>query len=75
MEISRKEFLRLGLVAGVGVSLPFGASACSSPGTGSPGTLLPSKARLPEPFQTPLPVPPVLEPARSDASADYYEMV
>ncbi|MGH3146138.1 MAG: multicopper oxidase family protein, partial [Rubrobacter sp.] len=35
---------------------------------------LQSKARLPGPFRTPLPVPPVLEPVRSEAGADHYEM-
>ena len=64
--------MRLGL-AGV-VTLAFGASACSGSGEGSTGTLLPSKAKLPEPFGVPLPVPPVLEPVRSDAGVDYYEM-
>jgi spore coat protein A len=75
VEISRLEFLRLGLVAGMGVALPLGAASCSGPGEGSAGTLLPSKARLPEPFRVPLPVPPVLEPVRTDAGADYYEIV
>ncbi len=74
MEISRKKFLKLGLVAGVGFALPFGAFACSSPEQGSAGRLLRSKARLPKPFRVPLPVPPVLEPVRSDAGVDYYEM-
>jgi spore coat protein A len=72
MELSRQEFLRLGLVAGMGVALPFGASACS--GEGSTGTLLASKVRLPEPFKMPLPVPPVLRPVRTDADVDHYEM-
>jgi spore coat protein A, manganese oxidase len=72
MEISRREFLGLGLVAGMGLTIPFGASACS--GEGSTGTLLPSKARLPDPFGVPLPVPPVLAPVRSDAVVDYYKV-
>src|SRR5919112_4915306 len=72
MEISRREFLKLGFAGGVALVLPFGASACS--GEGSTGTLLSSKARLPEPFRVPLPIPPVLEPVRSDANADYYEI-
>jgi spore coat protein A len=75
MEISRLEFLRLGLVAGIGVALPFGAASCSGPGEGSTGTLLPSKAKPPRPFGVPLPVPPVLEPVRTDAGADYYEII
>ena len=54
--------------------LPFGASACSGSSEGSSGDLLGSKARLPQPFQIPLPVPPVLEPVNSDADADYYEI-
>ena len=72
MEISRREFLRLGLAGGLALALPFGASACS--GEGSTGTLLPSRAKLPDPFKVPLPIPPVLEPMRTDASADYYEV-
>jgi spore coat protein A len=74
MKISRREFLKLGLMGGTALVLPFGASACSSLGDDSTGNLLPSRARLPEPFRVPLPVPPVLEPARSDAVADYYEV-
>jgi len=72
MEISRREFLKLGLAGGVALTLPFGASGCS--GEGSTGTLLQSKAKLPEPFRVPLPVPPVLEPVRSNAHADYYDI-
>src|SRR3712207_9063309 len=74
MKMSRKRFLRLGLAGGVALALPFGASACSSRGDDSTGNLLPSEATLPEPFRVPLPVPPVLEPTRSDADADYYEI-
>ena len=70
MKISRGEFLRLGLAGGV--TLAFGGTACS--GEVLTGTLLPSKAKLPEPFEVPLPVPPVLEPVRTGAGADYYEM-
>src|ERR671921_2045919 len=72
MEISRREFLRLGLAGGVALAFPFGASACS--GEGSTGTLLPSKAKLPEAFKIPLPVPPVLAPVRTGAGIDYYQM-
>jgi spore coat protein A, manganese oxidase len=74
MKISRRECLKLGLAGAVTLALPFGASACSGSGAGSTGTLLPSKAKLPEPFRVPLPVPPVLEPVRSDAGVDYYEV-
>jgi spore coat protein A len=80
MKLSRKAFLRLGLASGAGLFLPFGVSGCggllagNNSAEGSAGTLLNSAARLPEPFGVPLPVPPVLEPVRSDASADYYEI-
>src|SRR5215216_2635951 len=75
MEISRREFLKLGLVAGAGIALPFGASACSSPGQDLTGRLLRSKARLPEPFEVPLSLPPVAKPVLIDTTTDYYEIV
>ena len=81
MTFSRKEFLRLGLVGGAGLLLPFGLAGCgcSSGGgnnscQGSAGVMLESAAELPEPFTAPLPVPPVLDPVRSDATSDYYEI-
>ena len=74
MRISRGEFLRLGLAGSAILALPFGTSGCSGSGEGSTGTLLLSKAKLPDPFGVPLPMPPVLEPVRSDANADYYEI-
>jgi spore coat protein A, manganese oxidase len=73
-KISRREFLKLGLVSGAALVLPLGAQGCSSVGQNLTGRLLPSEARLPEPFRVPLPVPPVLRPVRSDAQADYYEL-
>ncbi|HYL39658.1 MAG TPA: multicopper oxidase family protein [Bryobacteraceae bacterium] len=36
--------------------------------------LIPSRIPLPKPFQTDLPIIPVLKPARTDSSADYYEL-
>jgi spore coat protein A len=67
--------LKLGLAGGVALALPFGASACSGSGEGSTGKLLRSRVRLPRPFTVPLPVPDVLEPVRSDANGDHYEVV
>jgi spore coat protein A, manganese oxidase len=73
--MSRGKFLNLGLVAGAGLVLPLSTSACSFRSSeGSAGSLLRSQARLPQPFQVSLPVPPVLKPVRSDTDADYYEM-
>lgn len=69
MTLSRRDVLRL--AGGAAIAIPF-ASACS--GSGSTGALLVSRAELPQPFRVPLPVPPVLAPARSDATTDYYEI-
>jgi spore coat protein A, manganese oxidase len=74
MKISRSEFLKLGLMGGTALVLPFGTPGCTSVGQNLTGRLLRSEARLPEPFRVPLPVPPVLRPVRSDATADYYEV-
>ncbi len=41
---------------------------------GSAGTLLKSRARLPQPFRAPLPIPPVLAPSRSDGGVDHYDI-
>jgi spore coat protein A len=83
MAITRKEFLKLGLVGGAGLALSSGASASSPSGRASrtTGNLLRSKAQLPKPFTLPLLVPPVLKPVRRDSRArgartptDYYEI-
>ncbi|MEV0029375.1 multicopper oxidase domain-containing protein [Nocardia sp. NPDC050793] len=44
-------------------------------GPGEPGRLLTSRVPLPRPYQVPLPKPPVLEPVRSDATTDYFEII
>src|SRR5688572_31340779 len=83
MKLSRRTALRMGLVGGVGLLLPVGIATCgSNSGSGganvttqsSAGSLLKSAAKLPEPFTVPLPIPPALEPTRSDATGDYYEI-
>ena len=71
MTLSRREFLKLGVAGGAGLLLPVGTF----------GTAL-ARARTVEnlesppvqPFAVPLPMPPVLEPARKDATTDYYEI-
>jgi spore coat protein A, manganese oxidase len=73
VRITRRKFLKLGLLGGAALSLPLGSSACSG-GDNLTGTLLASKAQLPKPFKVPLPIPPVARPVRSDAVADHYEM-
>jgi len=83
MAITRKEFLKLGtlgLVGGAGLALTSYASTSWPQGRGNEmrGNLLRSEAQLPEPFEVPLSVPPVLKPVRTDsrarATTDYYEI-
>ncbi len=67
MNWSRREFLRS--AAGAGLLLPAGCVH------GRPqARVLPSRAPLPKPFVTPLPIIPVLKPSRTDASTDYYDV-
>src|ERR687895_349309 len=84
MKVSRRDALRLTLATGAGLLLPPGLAACNGGGglggganvgtQGSAGRLLKSKVPLPEHFQVPLPVPPVLRPVRSDSTGDYHEI-
>ncbi|MFE7801391.1 multicopper oxidase family protein [Nocardia sp. NPDC057440] len=75
--VNRRGFLRAG--AGVGATAAIAAAGWRvsahllSPG--QPGRLLHSRTPLPRPFQALLPVPPVLQPVRSDATTDYYEIL
>jgi spore coat protein A len=74
MPFSRRTFLA---AVGGTVLIPAG-SACSGSsdhdGGGNGDNVVRSTARLPPPFSVPLRVPPVLRPARSDATTDYYEI-
>jgi spore coat protein A len=71
--MNRRTLLKLaggaGAAAAIGVPLADGLT-----GTGSTGALLESRLRLPEPYQLPLPIPPVLTPVRRDAGGDHYEI-
>ncbi|MDX3234689.1 multicopper oxidase domain-containing protein [Streptomyces sp. ME03-5709C] len=73
--MKRRTVLRLGGAAvgvgAVGAGWPL-AGRLLSPGR--PGRLLRSQTALPAPYQVALPVPPVLAPARTDATTDYYEI-
>ncbi|MEV0701709.1 multicopper oxidase family protein [Saccharopolyspora sp. NPDC050389] len=57
------------LAGGIGVSWGLGIG-----GSSSTGSLLRSALPLPRPFQLPLAVPPVLQPVRSTAGEDFYEI-
>lgn len=73
MILSRRVFLGALGISALGAS---SLGALALPGSnGQTAVLLRSRARLPEPFRTPLPVPPVARPVHSDAGADYYRIV
>jgi spore coat protein A len=77
MSMSRRHLLRLGGLTVAGTALSPILTGCSGGGAntsseGSAGQVLASEAALPEPFRVPLPIPPVLRPARSDATGDYF---
>ncbi|MFI9359509.1 multicopper oxidase family protein [Kitasatospora sp. NPDC053057] len=74
--MNRRRFLGIGAsVLGTGalaaVAVPSAAYLFSE---GRPGRLLSSDLDLPAAFQVPLPVPPVLQPVRTDGTNDYYEI-
>lgn len=75
--VTRRQVLQwAGGAAAVTSFLPL-LAACSSQSGGagsSTGTLLGSSAKLPPPFQAPLPTPPVLQPVGTDGTTDYYEI-
>lgn len=70
MKMSRRGFMAVG--AGAALTL---TSCGQEAKPAQAGELLHSKAKLPAPFQVPLPIPPVKKPVRSDAKADYYRVV
>ncbi|AUY49163.1 multicopper oxidase family protein [Streptomyces sp. CB01881] len=74
--MNRRRFLGIGAAAvGAGALGAFAVPAAARLLTeGQPGLLLSSAVELPEAFQVPLPLPPVLRPVRSDGSTDYYEI-
>jgi spore coat protein A len=69
---------RRGLLGALGITA-LGATSLGAlvlPGSsGQTAELLRSNAKLPEPFRVPLPIPPVAKPVRTDANADYYQIV
>jgi spore coat protein A, manganese oxidase len=71
MRISRRKYLELGAMLGVGLALPMGTLSV-------PVSRLAASASVVSPpverFTVPLPVPPVLEPVRREEGIDYYEI-
>lgn len=74
MTLSRRAFLGL-----VGAGAAAALTGCGVGGIdlrpGQTAELLRSRVRLPEPFEVPLPIPPVARPTSTDATTDYYEIV
>lgn len=64
--LSRRDALKLGVIAGGSLLLPLGLQSSSKAGdAGSPKVA---------PFSLPFKVPPVLNPIRRDATTDYYQI-
>ncbi|WP_030238172.1 multicopper oxidase family protein [Streptomyces sp. NRRL S-350] len=74
--MNRRRFLGLGAsVLGAGAVVAVAApSAARLFAEGRPGRMLASELDLPEAFRVPLPVPPVLQPVRTDGATDYFEI-
>jgi len=68
MRLTRREVLKLSLLGGLA-----GLNACLSL-SATPLDLSGRRRAVPSPFQSPMPIPPVLKPAFSSPSEDYYEI-
>ena len=71
MRITRRGFLKLGLMGAAGLALPVGSLGVAGARLGVADAIASPRV---EPFGVPLPVPPVLKPARTDKTTDYYEI-
>ena len=71
MALTRRRFL--GVTAGTGAAAAIGLSVPWLSSSAETGRLLHSQIPLPEPFMTPLPIPPVLTP-RNEGGIDRYEI-
>ena len=83
MKLNRRDALKLGFMGGSTLLLPFGAQDPAFAATPCPAPsampLSPEFVTTPlspqiDRFTTPLPIPPVLSPAYSDQTTDYYEI-
>lgn len=78
--LTRRGVFKAGLATTTGLTLTAVFTACGGSARdnrraqGSAGALLASELELPEPFTVPLPIPEVLEPTRTDADTDYYQI-
>jgi spore coat protein A len=70
MSVTRRDLLKMSVLAGAAVALPLERSV-------SGATLLSSRiaeSALPAPYSTPFSIPPVIDPVFSDATNDYYRV-
>lgn len=70
MGLSRRDLLKLSVLAGAAVAIPLERTVSALDAFSSRI----AESRLPTPFTTPFAVPPVLTPVRSDATTDYYRL-
>lgn len=70
MNITRRALLKRGLLSSAGLVLAGGLASPVGLLRAAPSIVSPWV----EPFQAPLPIPPVLQPVSSDTTTDYYEM-
>jgi spore coat protein A, manganese oxidase len=72
MTFSRRKFLKVGLMGAAAIALPL--VTLSIPLTRLAAS---AAARSPsvEPFEVPLPIPPILKPMRTSSDTAYYEAV
>ena len=68
MELSRRELLALGVLGGGAILLPLERRVSARTQSRLPEHL------LPQPFSVPFVTPPILQPMRSDATTDYYQL-
>lgn len=78
MRLNRRELLKLGAIAGGGLLLPIGLQQRSWGEEIYHGGKFPQNPNVepidPPPFQVRLPIPPLLQPTRRDATTDYYTL-
>jgi spore coat protein A len=72
MNITRKEFLKF--AGGAAIALPLNSLAIASCNHRSSSSGRRASHIAVTPFQVPLPIPPMLQPTRSDCTTDYYEI-
>ncbi len=71
MKMTRRKFLKLGLMGTAALALPAGTLYGAGSRVGAADSIASPAV---EPFKVPLPIPPVARPVRTDGNTDYYEI-